>query len=102
LNNEVYDRSATPPYQIDYSVYPDYKNRTFRSLLRELRNSVGNDDIKYLHGAEDEYIKLEYIVNSADVKMETSKVQNNATATDAKTVLTSLLRLQGNSIWEKF
>jgi hypothetical protein len=102
LNNEVYDRNATPPYQIDYSVFPEYKNRTFRSLLRELRNTVGKEDIKHLHDAEDEYIKLEDIVDAADLKMETSKVQSNATATDAETVHTSLLQLQSNSIWKNF
>ena len=68
LNNEVYDRNATPPYQIDYSVFPEYKNRTFRSLLRELRNTVGKEDIKHLHDADDEYIKLEDIVDAANLK----------------------------------
>ena len=100
LNNDVYDRSVTPPFQIDYSVYNEYKTRKFRSLLAEIRSAVEKGDTKYLHDADQNYLKLENLVDVASIKAETSKVQINTTAADMQTVLTFLLELQNNPIWK--
>ena len=60
---------------------------------------IKNDDSKNLKDAEQIYMKLEDLIDTAKIDEETSKTQKNATATDMQTVLTFLLQLQNNPIW---
>lgn len=100
LNNRVLYRETAPPEQVDYSVYPEYRDRKFRSLLYELRSVAHTSTAVALRDADIQYKNLEDITSTAQVVEERPQTTSNvATIEDAEKVLQILRRLQANAFW---
>jgi len=104
LNNRVIAsytaRPYPPPEQVDYSVYPEYRDRKFRSLLYELRSVAHTSTAVALRDADIQYKNLEDITSTAQVVEERPQTTSNvATIEDAEKVLQILRRLQANAFW---
>jgi hypothetical protein len=80
---------------LDFSVYPEYRQRGFRSLTYEL-GAVAKDIVPALQVARTDYNRLVDIADQA----ENQTAPDTAIALDAaKTSIQTLEKLQSNSFW---
>jgi hypothetical protein len=99
LDNRVFYRGGSTPEQIDYSVYAEYRDRKFRSLLVDLRNVAGRPAAAALNDANALYMELFDLTAAAQVAAEQSQTAKNATIEDGEKTLTILRKLATNELW---
>jgi hypothetical protein len=98
LDNRVFYRGGGAPEQIDYSVYAEYHDRKFRSLLFELRSVVGKSATPELGDANDRYMELFDLTSVAQVAAEQPNAKS-ATIEVAENTLQILQKLKANELW---
>jgi hypothetical protein len=98
LDNRVFYRGGASPEQIDYSVYAEYRDRKFRSLLFELKTAVDTSAIPELAHANARYMEVFELTSAAQVAAEQPRPQN-ATIEDGEKTLQILRKLEANELW---
>ncbi len=99
LNNRV----TYMQQSYDFSIYPEYRQRGFRSLIFELRSVAERPAIPTLQQAEVHYKKLEELGDHTTLGVDYSKpaTSDKAALLGAVTKASEILdRLQKNSSWE--
>jgi len=94
LDNRVFYRGGTNPEQIDYSVYAEYRDRKFRSLLVELKSVADKSAIPALVDADAQYMELFDLTSAAQVAAEQRQTTKNATIDDGEKTLQILRRIR--------
>ena len=106
LNNRIVFRTSNlPPELIDYSVYPEYRDKKFRPLLLELRSiSDKSASISSALGeANDQYLILEQLTTRSDIDLEVQQrmdkkiIIKNAAMEDIEKVRPVIRKLQENT-----
>ena len=91
--------------RVDWSLYSEYRDRTFRALLYELRSVADSSMQPALREADAGYRKLESLTTNAQVAEEAAgpaaagKGAQAGTTNDAETVLATLQKLQSYPMW---
>jgi hypothetical protein len=98
LDNRVFYRGGAAPEQIDYSVYSEYRDRKFRSLLFELKSVLDTSATPALRDANARYMELLDVTSVAQVAAEQARPQN-ATIEDGEKTLQILRKLEANELW---
>jgi hypothetical protein len=82
---------------VDFSVYPEYRNRSFRSLILELETNLNADAQRDLRGALNAYGQLKDKANNESDRPDT-KVWQQAVADSRKLVFNGIVRTR----WKTF
>jgi hypothetical protein len=95
-NHVTYDGKS-----YDFSIYPEYQQRKFRSLIFELSLVADRPMLPALRDADANYTKLTDLADQATVKVNLSTPDDKNTIPDAFKKSTEVLeRLQGYSFWQ--
>lgn len=94
------NRVTYGPKLLDFSIYPDYKMRGFRSLIFELTFVVEQSTLPMLREAEAAYKRLEDLADQAPLGADYSKPpEKNVSLGAVKKTKEILDLLQANSFW---
>ena len=97
LDNRFKDRESNI---LDFSIYPENKDRRFRSLLYELTVVVDSDVLPALHEADASYTQLETLADETPLQEDYSKPADRDKCLAAIDESCKLLeRLQRHSFW---
>jgi hypothetical protein len=83
----------------DFSIYPEYQHRSFRSLIFELSGVVERSTLPALREAEAAYKQLEDLADRAALGEDHSKLDKSISLGAVKKSMEILDRLQTNSFW---
>lgn len=86
---------------LDFSIYPEYRSRSFRSLIYELSTVIERSDLPELQQAETTYKKLVALSDQVALREDRSKPPDKSKCDSAvKQSISILEQLQKSSFWQ--